>query len=199
MKKIIGNQIVLRDWKEKDIEEYYHWNSGKFLWLDFDGPYYPSISKTELEKRINFLKSQMREKSFPEIRKRIVIVRPKSDRLIGILSRYWINKETFWLAAGISIYDDSYWNNGIGFEALGLWIQYLFDNFSEIVRLDLKTWSGNLGMMKLAEKLGFTLEARFRKARIVDGIYYDSIGYGILREEWNKFYPIGFKRFLNKK
>ena len=66
-----------------------------------------------------------------------------------------------------------------------IWCQYLFTNFTEIVRLDLRTWSGNVGMMKLAEKLGFILEARFRKARIVNGKFYDSIGYGILRTEWD--------------
>jgi putative hydrolase of HD superfamily len=47
-------------------------------------------------------------------------------------------------------------------------------------------------MMKLAEKVGFTLEARFRNARIVDGKYYDSIGYGILKSEWIHKHPDGF-------
>jgi putative hydrolase of HD superfamily len=46
------------------------------------------------------------------------------------------------------------------------------------------TWSGNTRMMHLAEKLGFVKEAVYRKARIVNGIYYDSVSYGILREEW---------------
>lgn len=40
--------------------------------------------------------------------------------------------------------------------------------------------------MRLAEKLGFKLEARFRNARIVNGSYFDSIGYGVLREEWER-------------
>ncbi len=84
-----------------------------------------------------------------------------------------------------SIYDDSLWGEGIGFESLSLWINYLFENHKEIVRLDMRTWSGNVGMMKLAEKLGFAQEACFRKARIVNGKYYDGLGYGILREEWN--------------
>jgi len=41
-----------------------------------------------------------------------------------------------------------------------------------------------MGMIKLARKLGFQQEACFRKARIVDGKYYDGLGFGILREEW---------------
>lgn len=41
-------------------------------------------------------------------------------------------------------------------------------------------------MMKLAEKLGLEKEAEYRKARIVDGKYYDSISYGILKEDWER-------------
>jgi len=39
-------------------------------------------------------------------------------------------------------------------------------------------------MIRLALKLGMIEEARFRNARIVLGNYYDSVSYGILREEW---------------
>lgn len=46
------------------------------------------------------------------------------------------------------------------------------------------TWSGNLRMMRLAEKLELKKEAVYRKARIVDRTYYDSVSYGILRDEW---------------
>lgn len=41
-------------------------------------------------------------------------------------------------------------------------------------------------MMNLAEKLGLKKEAVYRKARIVDKKYYDSISYGILKEEWKE-------------
>ena len=74
-----------------------------------------------------------------------------------------------------------------------MWAEYLWMSYPEIVRLDLRTWSGNAGMMRLAEKLGFTQEARFRKARIVDGVHHDGLGYGILREEWEARYPDGFE------
>jgi hypothetical protein len=40
-----------------------------------------------------------------------------------------------------------YVNKGIGFEALGLWMDYLFEALPRIARLDLRTWSGNTGMM----------------------------------------------------
>jgi RimJ/RimL family protein N-acetyltransferase len=47
-------------------------------------------------------------------------------------------------------------------------------------------------MMALAQKLGFQQEACIRRARIIKGCYYDSVAYGILREEWRERYPVGF-------
>ena len=112
--------------------------------------------------------------------------------VIGVVNRYWISEETSWTALGITIYDPSFWGKGYGSEALGIWCQYLFDNEPKFVRLDLRTWSGNIGMMKVAKKLGFKKEAVFRMARIVDGKYYDGLGYGILRSEWEEHYAKGF-------
>ncbi|GMK48630.1 hypothetical protein PghCCS26_57600 [Paenibacillus glycanilyticus] len=53
-----------------------------------------------------------------------------------------------------------------------------------LVRVGLTTWSGNNRMIRCAEKLGMTMEARIRKVRLYNGEYYDSIRMGILREEW---------------
>lgn len=64
----------------------------------------------------------------------------------------------------------------------------------QIVRVDLHMWSGNIGMMRLGERWVYTKEACFRKSRIVDGEYYDSIGYGVLREEWVQMHPEGFQK-----
>jgi RimJ/RimL family protein N-acetyltransferase len=39
-------------------------------------------------------------------------------------------------------------------------------------------------MMRCAEKLGMQQEARIRKVRYYQGEYYDSVKYGVLKEEW---------------
>ena len=39
-------------------------------------------------------------------------------------------------------------------------------------------------MMKSAEKIGYKLEGRIRKVRYYMNKYFDSIKYGVLREEW---------------
>ena len=40
--------------------------------------------------------------------------------------------------------------------------------------------------------MGYLEEACARRGIIVEDEYYDSVGYGILREEWNDRYPNGF-------
>lgn len=104
-------------------------------------------------------------------------------RFKGTVSYYWECRSTRWLECGIVIYDPQFWNGGYGTEAVKLWVGWLFENI-DVERIGMTTWSGNGRMMKCAEKAGFTLEGRLRKVRYYDGVYYDSIRYGILREEW---------------
>ena len=173
-----GNTIILRDWIQVDFDMYKHWHNEKFGWTKLNGPYYPLKSSEELDQEIEQLKISSKTKN------RIVIASKTTNELIGTVSWYWQSKETNWISIGLAIFDDNYWGKGIGSEALSLWISHLFSSFQKIVRLDLRTWSGNTGMIKLAEKLNLKKEATFRKARIVNGEYYDSLAYGVLREEW---------------
>lgn len=193
MLKILGNQIVLRDWELGDLKAYEYWQTENLEWKNWDGPYYPLKTADELKEFLARKRTTILQQDFEEPRRTLVIAAKASNQLLGTVSWYWQSRETNWLSNGIVLFDRQHRNRGIGFEALGLWNQYLFDRFPQIVRLDLRTWSGNIGMMRLAEKLGYTLEARFRKARIVKGKYFDSIGYGILREEWSRLYPGEFR------
>ena len=104
-------------------------------------------------------------------------------KLIGTVSYYWEHKPSNWLEMGIGIYDTDYWNGGYGTRALKLWITHLF-NTLPLVRVGFTTWSGNLRMIKVGEKLGMQMEARLRKFRYYNNEYYDSIRMGLLREEW---------------
>lgn len=180
---IVGSRIILRDWIEQDLEAYRHWQMGSHRWKELDAPYYRS-SDADTQQGIAALEKKVKVMDFPNPRTRLVIADKETDSFMGAVNSYWVSKETNWLAAGISIYDPKYWGGGIGKEALSLWVDYLFKNQLELVRLDLHTWSGNEGMARLALKLGFKLEGCFRKARIVNGNYFDSLQFGILKEEW---------------
>lgn len=182
MIRATGEKLVLRDWTEADLPIYRKWLRPGNRWEETDAPYYPSFTSDEADEHVaNFLAVNNDPNDVPL---RLAISPIDSRELIGSVSRYWISQDTNWMAAGIAIFDPQFWGKGVGSEALSLWIDYLFDVMPELARLDLQTWSGNPGMMRLAKKLGFLEEARYRKARIVKGAYYDAIGYGILREEW---------------
>lgn len=189
---LTSKRIQLRDWTLDDLPEYAHWLQPGQQWQTLDGPYYQNATADDIPGIIARIRTRIETGNFAAPRQNLIIARTADSRLIGQVSRYWISEETNWLAAGITIYDPALWSQGYGKEALGLWTNYLFAAFPRIARLDLQTWSGNPGMMRLAVKLGYQLEGRFRKARIVAGAYYDALGYGILREEWLARYPNGF-------
>ena len=187
-----GKPFRLRDWREHDLEVYRYWMADHHPWKELDAPYFPVPSPEVIQTILEKIREKIQLGAFPVPRFKMVIADGETDRLVGVCSSYWQSKESIWLSAGIGIYDDSLWGQGIGYQALGRYCDHLWLGLPEIVRLDLRTWSGNTGMMRLAEKLGFTREATFRKARMVKGIWYDGIGYGVLREEWQARYPEGF-------
>lgn len=186
-----GQKINLRDYRLTDLDAYTRWNQPGNHWQELDGPYYPVPDANKLQEIVTRIRSRILSGTWDTPRRRLAIVSTDNDALLGATGWYWISQETDWAAAGLSIYNSHHWQKGYGYEALGLWTEYLFKS-TRWVRLDLRTWSGNIGMMKLAEKLGYKKEAVFRRARIVKGQYYDSVGYGILREEWEERYGDDF-------
>lgn len=182
MIRTTGEKVILRDWVADDLPVYREWLRPGHKWEETDAPYYPSFTPEEADGHVEgFLESIQNP---PKVPLRLAISPLGDQTLIGSVNRYWISQETNWMAIGIAIFDPQYWGQGVGQDSLTLWIDFLFDQMPELARLDVQTWSGNPGMIRLAEKLGFREEARYRKARIVRGEYYDALGFGILREEW---------------
>lgn len=196
-----GRRIALRDIRLDDLAAYATWHKPGQRWQDSDGPDLGAPSTPEedaawLEKRLAQLRERIETGAFSDPRTRLVIAERDGDRMIGEVSRYVEHKVLDWQAVGISIFDDSLWGRGRGYEALGLWVDYQFRSHPDWHRLMMGTWSGNVGMVRLAAKLGFVEEARYRRARHIRGEWYDSLGFGILREEWQARYPDGFAASL---
>jgi len=151
-------------------------------WNEWNAPYFDDYTKYESFEEF----SNSNERKF--FMGENVLGIKVDGKTIGMVSRYWEDKKTRWLEIGIVIYDKNYWNGGFGTKALRKWITKTFRDFSEIEHVGLTTWSGNIRMMKAAEKLGMQQEARIRKVRYYNDEYYDSVKYGILREEWSDDY-----------
>lgn len=173
------NCISMRAIRERDLATI--WQIGfreeAPEWKNWDGPYfddyepYKSLAEFAEAQAQHFLRDD---------RYAIFL----GDQLIGIVSRYWENEKTLWLEIGIVIFQAQYWSSGYGTEALRLWIDKTFADFPRLEHIGLTTWSGNERMMRAALKMGFQLEGQIRKVRYWQGQYYDSMKYGILREEW---------------
>ena len=192
MVEIRGCRIRLRDWTLEDLPAYKHWLHPDQEWYHYDGPWWGPPRVETVDAMIEKLRKAILDADWLVPRKQAVIADRSTDRFIGTTNWNWKLKETNWRNVGITIYDPRNWGKGLGFEAVGLETEHLFDALPEIVRLGVATWSGNGRMVGLAKKLGYLEEARYRRALIVKGEYFDEVGYGILREEWTARYPNGF-------
>lgn len=197
--------VIVRDWQANDLKHFRYWLQPHHQWHETDGPYEPAPTPEQIEGQIARARTIVESGDPPSPRRRLVIATTdvgrtdaaqqnvtSQDTMVGTVSMYWEQQASLSLNLGIAIFDPTHWGQGIGYAALGLWTQYLFDELPQIVRLGLRTWSGNVGMVRLAEKLGFQEEMRLRQARIVKGNYFDAMGYGVLRTDWTAQYPNGF-------
>ncbi len=174
--------ISIRSITLDDLKAYEHWSQPMHAYHTLNGPYFDKKNAEEISIYINKIRQQLQNR-VDALPQRKMIVDPNNN-LIGEVSYSWRSIETNWMEIGIVIFDESYWARGIGTHALRLWITELFKAHSEIIRIGFSTWSGNTGMCKLAEKLGMRQEACYQNARIVNGQYYDSVSFGLLKEEW---------------
>lgn len=105
------------------------------------------------------------------------------DKLIGGVGLWldtWSHADA-WL--GITVGDREYWGRGYGTDAVRLAVQYGFWELN-LRRISLALHAYNERALKSYQKIGFQLEGRMRGEGLRDGIRYDSLWMGILREEW---------------
>lgn len=109
-----------------------------------------------------------------------------NGRHIGWVSSYPITEAYEWIASsdikegqrvyraiGADICEPDVWGNGVGTEALRAFIQYYFND--GVKELYAQTWSGNVRMIRCAEKLGFSECNRYVGTREVEGKTYDGL------------------------
>lgn len=107
------------------------------------------------------------------------------DKIIGG-SGLWLLRETqgdAWL--GIFLGEREYWGKGYGTDAMRLIVGYGFGELN-LRRITLGLHSYNERALKSYQKVGFQLEGRVRAEGLRDGVRYDALYMGILREEWMK-------------
>ena len=176
-------RLLIRTVIEADVIGLHPWLGPDAAWRATDAPYLPRPSAQDNDSFCAGLVLQARAGT-PERPPRFAAIAERgTDTLLGLLTWYWEARESDWRRLGIVIYSPEHWRAGLGTEAFGAWTDYIFATTSA-VRLDFATWSGHPGMLGVGRRLGFVQEARFRRARVVDGVRHDAIVMGVLREHW---------------
>lgn len=91
-----------------------------------------------------------------------------------------------------------YKGQGVGTITVNWLVDYIFNNFSDKKRIEANTREDNYAMRYIFHKCGFLKESHYRKAWVgQDGVAYDAIGYGILKEDWEsgKTTPVNWNDF----
>lgn len=172
--------IRLRPFQLRDLPSLERWLQPEQEWQLWDAPYFPKSPPAAVAAHVARLRSRIcRAEPEPD---EFAIV-DDQDVLVGRAAWHWEHEASSWARCGLTVYDPAVRGKGIGAQALRMLTDDVFGS-STAHRLDFVTWSGNIAMCRVGEKLGWTKEATFREAREVRGIRYDSVVYGVLRAEW---------------
>lgn len=175
--------IILRDMIESDIEDYVRWFTTEIEWSKTDAPWEPIESDAETE-RASWQEYYESVKDLPNDVRRWKFEIEWNGRHIGWVSSYpvdehyeWIGEiqdgQTVYRAIGIDICESDVWGNGVDTNALRAFINYYFGN--GVDELYTHTWSGNIRMLRCAEKLGLEECNRYVGSRQVEGKTYDGL------------------------
>ncbi len=110
----------------------------------------------------------------------LAIVAKDLGKHIGNISLQNIDAHNQSAEFAILIGNKEYWAKGVGFEAASLLIEHGFSKLN-LHRIYCGTSEKNIGMQKLAKKLGMTEEGRRKDAMFKNGEFVDVIEYGLVR------------------
>lgn len=189
--------IVLREMRESDIADEIRWNTVETEWSHWDAPWemeeaIQNFNETEEKKRLlEFIHGPK-----PPIPYSLEI--DTADGVhIGTVSQYLIDENFDWISRkdaqgkctyhtlGIDIAESSHWGRGYGTRALAAWTHYFLSN--GITDICLQTWSGNIRMIKCAQKLGFAECCRKYGKRQVRGKTYDALTFRLSLDRFHKY------------
>jgi RimJ/RimL family protein N-acetyltransferase len=188
--EIQGRRVLLRDPRPEDVEARVRWAMSETEWQNWDAPWEgppPPTAEEITEERVRKCAANIAAdiaKELPSPRKRLW-VEHIGGPLLGWVNQYHHDPEARVIHVGIDICESAYWNQGLGTEALLLWIDYLVNEL-DLTCVWTATWSGNKRMVRCAEKCGFALAERLVGVREWQGRKYDGLEFRLTREEWDE-------------
>lgn len=196
--------IILRDFQESDIEKRIYWETTETEWQLWDAPWeYEGLTDAEkaeeLERYVQTMHGWVeRYRQMPAEQKRYqfqIALNNEEQNYIGWVSTYDIDDDCCYTdnpghcTVGIDIPEVAVRGNGYGYQALGMFIQYLLEHGE--TEIFTQTWSGNERMIHVAEKMGFEEYRRKPGIRTVRGRIYDGLTFKLDIDEFRRFYKNG--------
>lgn len=168
----MNSTVILRPWALTDLENLViygnNWNIAKMMTDRFPYPYTEEKARTFIE---------FATKDDPD---HLFFTIDKDGQAIGGIGVHpredihRMNAELgYWLA-------EPYWGQGYMVSAIRQVLPIAFETYS-INRIFATVFGFNKPSMKVLEKAGFTLEAKFEKTLVKDGVLIDELIYAIRR------------------
>jgi RimJ/RimL family protein N-acetyltransferase len=175
-----GKLVRLRAPRASDLDAQVRWRNDPQVvhWATGGDPHFGPVTRESLER---FHEDRLRLDPRYEA---VFTVEDLADgRPIGNADYRDMDPFAGQATVGICIGEPGYWGGGFGSEALRLLVGHLF-GACRLRRVELDTWSGNERAIRAFRSAGFVEEGRRRSAVRVGHQWYDSVLFGMLREEW---------------
>jgi RimJ/RimL family protein N-acetyltransferase len=114
-----------------------------------------------------------------------VITDPASDRCLGHVALYKIDRRVGHAEFAILLGDRAWWGKGVGRACTEWMVDYAFTTLN-LRRVYLEVLATNERAASLYRKLGFKEEGRLRQHQLKNGVYIDVLIMGVLRGEWRR-------------
>lgn len=189
--------IILRDMVESDIEDWVRWNTIDTEWMDWDGPDLDSGEPFDTDA---YRAESMKMLHYPwegDFRNFFELTTADGCH-IGMVSSYatgadfrhlsWKEAkeaDQFWFTLGIVICESRNWCHGLGAQTLTAFCKHFIDHGKTALRL--QTWSGNIRMVRCAEKIGFCEINRFVGNRHIRGGVYDGLTFQLDLDRFDNY------------
>lgn len=190
--------LVLRDFRESDIEARVRWETRETEWQLWDAPWdYEDFSEADRAANLERYVSRMHEWArisaglAPDAPRSSLQIETRDGLYVGWVGSYHVDggyditEGTGACAVGISIPEPSARGHCYSYQALGAFIGYLMGMGGDEVLT--QTWSGNLRMIHVAERMGFVECCRKPGQRLVRGERFDGLTFCLDRGRFEAF------------
>ncbi|MFD0618168.1 GNAT family N-acetyltransferase [Paenibacillus sp. GCM10027629] len=177
MPRLIGDRILLREYRQEDIHCIRQWcNDPEIVDNLSDIFLYPHTMNASEQYLNSILEGKTDQKGF-------VIALKDTEDYIGQIDLFRIDWKNRSCELGIVIGMKDYLGRGFGAEAIRLVQDFVFHRMN-LNRIQLELHDFNERAYKCYVKCGFKEEGRLREKCFVNGRYVDAINMSILRKEY---------------